>query len=503
MDAARDGLFHWTDVPLGPGAEVRETHSAVVVLLGDRAYKIKKPVDLGFLDFTSLESRRLACHRELALNRRMHPDVYVGVADVTGPDGAPCEHVLVMRRMPDERRLALLVRGGVDVRSDLRQLARDVAAFHASARTDEEISSCGSGEALAARWRSNTQGLRELAPLLVNQATLDQIEELALRYIAGRAPLLDARIRAGLVRDGHGDLLAEDIFCLADGPRALDCLDFDERLRWMDVLDDVATLAMDLERLGALQAAHSWLSDYAEFSGVRQPGSLSHHYIAYRAVMRAKVAAIVEHGSDQAGSAAAAEQTRTLALLGLSHLRAGRVRLILLGGGPASGKSTLAEGLGDAIPAAVLSSDRARKELSGIPPTQHMPAGYGEGIYTPELTSRTYQHLADQAQRLLALGETVVVDATFSTGEQRERLRSAAYLTSADVTELRCFAPKAALEGRLRSRATQPAAFSDADSDIAQHMAATTDPWPEAHAIDTQRAPADSLRLALRSLENE
>ena len=100
MDAARDGLFHWSDVPLGPGAAVRETHSAVVVLLGDRAYKIKKPLDLGFLDFRSVESRREACHRELALNRRMTPDVYIGVADVTGPDGAPCEHVLVMRRMP-------------------------------------------------------------------------------------------------------------------------------------------------------------------------------------------------------------------------------------------------------------------------------------------------------------------------------------------------------------------------------------------------------------------
>jgi aminoglycoside phosphotransferase family enzyme/predicted kinase len=500
MDVERDGFFHWANVPLGPDAEVRETHSAVVVLLGDRAYKIKKPVDLGFLDFRSIEARRVACHRELALNRRMAPDVYVGVADVTGPDGAPCEHVLVMRRMPGERRLALLVRSGVEVRSDLRQLARDVAAFHASARTDEAITSCGSAEALAARWRSNTEGLRELGPQLVTKATLDEIEELALRYVAGREPLLSSRMRAGLVRDGHGDLLAEDIFCLAEGPRALDCLDFDDRLRWMDVLDDVATLAMDLERLGALQAAQSWLSDYAEFSGVAQPGSLSHHYIAYRAVMRAKVAAIVERGSVQTDSAAAAEQTRTLALLGLSHLRAGRVRLILLGGVPASGKSTLAEGLGDAIPAAVLSSDRVRKELSGIPPTQHVHARFGEGIYTPEFTSRTYQRLADQAERLLALGETAIVDASFSTGEQRELLRSVGYLTATDVIELRCFAPQEALESRLRSRVAQPAAFSDADCDIAARMAATTDPWPEAQAIDTQGAPADSLRLAIRSL---
>jgi predicted kinase len=129
-----------------------------------------------------------------------------------------------------------------------------------------------------------------------------------------------------------------------------------------------------------------------------------------------------------------------------------------------------------------------------------MHARFGEGIYTPEFTSRTYKRLADQAEQLLALGETVVVDASFSNGRQRELLRSVGQLTSADVIELRCFAPKEALEDRLRSRAAQPAAFSDADSDIADRMAATTDPWPEAQAIDTQGTPADSLRLAIRSL---
>jgi len=139
----------------------------------------------------------------------MTPGVYIGVADVTGADGAPCEHVLVMHRMPDESRLALLVRNGVEVRTNLRQLARVVAAFHASAPTDQAITSCGSAEALAARWRSNTEGLRELGPMLVTKATLDEIEELALRYIAGREPLLSSRMRAGLVRDGHGDLLAD------------------------------------------------------------------------------------------------------------------------------------------------------------------------------------------------------------------------------------------------------------------------------------------------------
>jgi aminoglycoside phosphotransferase family enzyme/predicted kinase len=480
-------------------ATVRETHSAVVVLLGDRAYKVKKPVDLGFLDFRTRESRQLACHRELALNRRMAPDVYLGVADLVGPDGAPCDHVLVMRRMPDDRRLARLV-GEADVRGDIRRLARSVAVFHAAAQSSAEISRSGTQGALHDRWADNLRTLRELAPATVGRDTVDTIARLALRYVSGRGALLDSRIRAGLVRDGHGDLLADDIFCLPDGPRTLDCLDFDDHLRWMDVLDDVACLAMDLERLGAQGAAAALLDDYAEFSGLPQPQSLRHHYVAYRAVMRAKVAAI--RADAQQGTGHEDDEVALLCRIGLDHLRAGRVKLILVGGPPGSGKTTVANALADTLPAAVFSSDRIRKELSGLAPESHHASAFGTGIYTAEQTSRTYAELARHCATSLAMGESVVVDASFTTAGSRAHFREVALTCAADLVELRCSTTADVLGARLSRRAEAPAALSDADLDIGRRLASLADDWPQAFVVDTGGSPTESTALARTALES-
>ena len=484
----------------GWGAEVRETHSAVVVLLGDRAYKVKKPVDLGFLDFTSLASRGEAIARELRLNRRTAPDVYLGTLEVRDPDGALCEHLLVMRRMPEDRRLATLVRDGVDVGVPLRELARDLAAFHSTARSGPAIDACGTREALRGRWVDNVQSLREHPVDTAPPEILARVEELALEFVAGRGPLLQSRIDAGLLRDGHGDLLADDVFCLEDGPRALDCLDFADELRWMDVLDDAACLAMDLERLGDARAGQQFLHDYEEFSGRRQPPALRHHYTAYRAVMRAKVAAI-RAGAHGLSTGADADEVRRLLDIGLAHLRRGRVRLVLVGGGPGSGKSTLSSGLADRLGAVLMASDPERKALMGLDPTSHAPAAFGEGIYTREATERTYASLADRARVLLGLGETVVVDASFSSVAQRQLFRGVGTATSTPVAELVCTVAPEDLERRLLRRASVPDEHSDADLAIGRRLAAAADPWPEAVAVPTGGgSKAETLERALQLL---
>ena len=485
----------------GWGADVRETHSAVVVLLGDRAYKVKKPVDLGFLDFTTLASRRAAVSRELKLNRRTAPDVYLGTLEVRDPDGTVCDHLLVMRRMPEDRRLATLVRAGVDVAVPLRQLARDLAAFHSTARSGPAVDACGTPDALRGRWVDNVRGLRDHPVDTVPPELLDRVEQLALEFVAGREPLLQSRIHAGLVRDGHGDLLADDVFCLEDGPRALDCLDFADELRWMDVLDDAACLATDLERLGDPGAGQQFLHDYEEFSGRRQPPALRHHYTAYRAVMRAKVAAI-RAGAHGQPSGADADEGRQLIDIGLAHLLRGRVRLVLVGGGPGSGKSTLSSGLADRLGAVLMASDPERKALMGLDPTAHAPAAFGEGIYTREATERTYASLADRARVLLGLGETVVVDASFSSAAQRDLFRRVGEATSTPVAALVCTATPEQLERRLLRRADVPDEHSDADLAIGRRLTAAADPWPEAVEVPTgEGSKAETLERALRSLE--
>lgn len=478
---------------MGPWAEIRETHSSVVIFLGDRVYKVKKPVNLGFLDFTTREARRRICHDEVELNRRLAPDVYQGVADVLGPDGRPCEHLVVMRRMPEERRLATMVRLGQPVEECVRRIARMLAAMHGSARRGPEIDRQGAREALRARWTAGFEQVRALPDPAVDADTVGAIERLTLRFLDGRERLFATRITEGRVVEGHGDLMAEDIFCLDDGPRILDCLEFDERLRSLDGLDDAAFLAMDLERLGAPRLAESFLHRYAEFSGDPSPPSLWHHYVAYRAFVRAKVACL-RHWQ---GSPAAAWEARDLARLTLRHLQAGAVTLVLVGGLPGTGKSTVAAAVGDRLGYPVLNSDRIRKELACLAPEQPAAAPFGEGLYSQEWTRRTYHELLARAETLLRHGEPVVLDASWTDAASRADAREVARRTSSDVVELRCAAPSQVSAERLARRTR---GVSDADQAIADAMAARTAPWPEAVEIDTGSGPDQALDQALAAI---
>jgi uncharacterized protein len=455
-------------------ASVVETHISVVVLIGDRVYKLKKPVSLGFLDFSSRELREQACRREVELNRRLAPDVYLGVADVIGEDGRVCDHLVVMRRMPPGRRLATLVREGDPLDGPLSDIARRLTVFHAKAATADTIAAAGRSDAVQAIWEASFAELAPFAGSVLDLERCNRVEYLVRRYLAGRSALFDRRIRIGAVRDGHGDLQAEDIFCLDDGPRILDCIEFDDRLRHGDVAADVAFLAMDLERLGAPEAATYFLACYREFAGETYPDSLIHHYIASRAHVRCKVACL-RHSQGDTESAAAA---RTLLDLGLRHLEAARVRLVLVGGLPGTGKSTVAAGLADATGWSVLRSDEIRKDIAGIGHTTAAVAAPGEGLYRPELSEATYENMLERARTALELGETVVLDASWSAERHRERARQLADATDSDLVELRCVAPPATAEQRIRDRLAAGHGPSDATPAVLAAMTAAFDSWP-------------------------
>jgi aminoglycoside phosphotransferase family enzyme/predicted kinase len=466
------------DAPPLPRAEVRETHTAVVLFVGDRAYKVKKPLDMGFLDYTTVAARRAACEREVALNRRFAPDVYLGVGEIRSPDTDVPEPVVVMRRMPTERRLSQLVRGGATVDEVLRAVARLLAMRHADAPRSPEVAEQGTRNALSSRWEASFTQVRALAGDSPVPDGVEEVELLVHRYLAGREQLFDTRIEQGRVVDGHGDLLTEDIFCLDDGPRVLDCLEFDDHLRYVDGLDDAAFLAMDLEQLGAPEAAAFFLAQYSEYSGDPAPPSLWHHYVAYRAFVRAKVSLI----QARQGAPGAQMAARRLVMTALRHLRTSAVGLTLVGGLPGSGKSTLSGALADRLGVTLLSSDRLRKELAGIPAEESAAAGYGEGLYTPEWTAKTYAALLERASALLSAGESVVLDATWSHAGQREAAQRTAERTSADLVALHCQVPDDVSAARLNTRG--PGA-SDADVDVATAMAAAEPPWAEAVTVDT------------------
>ena len=479
-------------------AAVRETHVSTVFFVGDRVYKLKKPVKLDFLDFSTAAERERVCRREVELNRRLAPDVYLGVAEVLGVDGLPCDHLVVMRRMPDERRLSTLILRRQSVEGCLRDVARDVAAFHSHADTSAEIEAGGSVDTVRANWESSFATMQPFVGSILPTDVASRIEQFARRYLDGRGPLFADRIARGKVRDGHGDLLADDIFCLDDGPRILDCIEFDDRLRYGDVLADVAFLAMDLERVGAADLGKRFLAWYREFAGENYPETLAEHYIGYRADVRAKVACV----RASQGDAAAQDQAQQLLQIAHDHLARGRVVLAIVGGLPGTGKSTLAHGLSDQLGWTVLRSDEVRKDLAGLGHLARATDDYGKGLYDERTTAKTYDALLDRARSLLELGEPVILDVSWSTADWREKARAVARDTSSELLELRCDAPVELARKRLVARARAGIDASDANSEIAARMAAAADPWPTAITVDTSSGREEAVIAGVAALDS-
>ncbi|MEJ5256511.1 MAG: AAA family ATPase, partial [Acidimicrobiales bacterium] len=436
-----------------------------------------------FLDYSTRELREAACHREVELNRRLAPDAYLGVADVTDPDGQRCDHLVVMRRMPPERRLAQLVRDrAADLPDQLDALAEVLARFHASAERGPHIDAAASPDAVAQLWDRNLVELHEVAAGLLDERSVDRAGELGRRFIAGRAPLFEERIAGGWICDGHGDLQAEDVFCVPEGPQILDCIDFDDTLRYGDVALDVAFLAMDLERLGAPDEARAFLHGYERHSGAELPAPLVHLYLAHRALVRAKVHCLrAREGLDDTS----ATQAAALVELAARHLEQARVRLILIGGTPGTGKSTVAGALGDELGATLLNSDVIRKATAGIPPGEHHEIPFETGLYASEVTDALYRRLVELARSELERGRSVVLDASWRSAAHRQLARQAARDTMSDLVELRCVAPAEIAAARITRRLAAGTGVSDATPAIAARMADTFDAWPEAGELDT------------------
>jgi len=475
-----------------PDADLLETHISTVAFDGDVVHKRKKDVRFPFVDLSSPERREAICRREVELNRHFSSDVYLGVEEVVDEDGVVVDHAVRMRRMPADRRLSTLVRTKADIGECLRQIARLMAVAHADASINDEIASVATPRALLHLWVQNLTELEPFAPEPLDRASLEEIGRLADQYLTGRAKLLTERIRRGRVVDGHGDLLADDIYCLDDGPRVLDCLEFDDRLRWGDVLYDVGFLAMDLERLGRRDLAEAFMGWYREFSAETHPASLEHHYIAYRALVRSKISCL-------RGSPADHDEARAYLAQCVRHLRAGQIRLFVVGGLPGTGKSTLAMNVGDELDWAVLRSDELRKQRAGIAPSVRAAARFKEGLYSPSVTDATYQALFEEARLMLEDGQSTVIDASFSRAQWRRAAAELARDTASELIEVRCVLPTDIARDRLTQRAATQSDPSDADASVAAAMTLEFDAWPTATEVDT-RPPRSVVAARVRKL---
>ena len=477
------------------GTVLVQTQTACLLMTGSLVLKWKKPVDLGFVDFSSRADRVLACQHELDLNRRLAGDVYLGVGEALGPEDIVQEPYLLMRRLPARLRLTTLIRQGRPVLEHVDALARLLADFHSSCDIPADAATLAAPARLRRLWQEALAVLREHAPAVAVTADLHLAITLVDGYLLGRTTLLRERVQTGRVRDGHGDLLADDVFCLPDGPRVLDCLDVDPQLRCGDVVADVAFLAMDLEHLGDVTAAHRLWEQYRLHSGEHHPQTLVHFYTAYRAAVRAKVCCLRADQLPPGGARASQlREAADLAGLALRHLEQTRVTLTLLGGLPGSGKSTLAEAVTAVGDSTLLSSDLVRHELRGHRVDRDDQEPHAGPEYAAETTDEVYRTMLHRARIELARGVSVVLDASWTTEAHRRAARALATETSSVLIEVQCQVTDDVAAARTRERG--PAHDAHATAAVRTAMRVRTDAWPTATCMDT----AGPLSVAVAGL---
>ena len=461
----------------GDGIELHETHISWVILAGSFAYKIKKPVDFGFLDFTTRERRLADCADEIRLNRRLCPDVYLGIVDVVERDGGyflggpgrPVEPAVWMRRLPERGMLpAMLARQAVGPQL-VRRIARQLAAFHTVAATGLGVDEYGSLATVRANWDENFAQTARFVGRTIPPAIHARILEFVERFLAENRELLERRVARGRIREGHGDLHAGSICVEGRRVHLFDCLEFAPRFRCSDVAAEVAFLAMDLDHCGRADLAADFVDEYVRRSGDAYLPRLLAFYKCYRAYVRGKVTGLRLDEPGLTSEDRSAIEAEARAYFDLAWAYAGGLggpTIVVTMGLPGSGKTTLARGLARHLGLVYLSSDVVRKSLAGLRLTDHRVSAFGRGIYGQSMTRRTYATIRRRAQRWRRRGCSVVVDATFGHAAERDAIRRVAARSGARLCVLICQADEATIRRRLAARETDFLNASDARLDI-------------------------------------
>ena len=453
--------------------QLRETHISWVILAGNFVYKLKKPVNLGFADFSTLEQREHDCREEVRLNRRLAPDVYLGLVHVVTRggryfafgDGQPVEPAVRMRRLPEDGMLpGLLARDQVDTRL-MRRIARRLARFHASAPTGRGVDEHGSIATIRGNWDGNFRESKPFVGRLLTAERDERIRAYVQGFLRHNRALLEQRVAHGRIREGHGDLHLASI-CL-DGSRLVlfDCIEFAARFRCSDVAAEVAFLAMDLEHRGRADLASAFVDAYVRFSGDEHVRQLLGFYIAYRAFVRGKVLGMRLHEPGLAPQEARDIADDATAYFDLAWAYAGGFAgpvLLMSMGLPGSGKTTLAEALAARLGLVHISSDRLRKELAGLAATTPQREAFGAGVYDPAMTRRTYQAMVRRAGQWLRRGRSVVLDATYGNPDERAAVRRLAGRLGVRLVPLLADVEERVILDRMRIRETQSGVTSDA-----------------------------------------
>jgi len=444
--------------------KTRETHISKVFLTGRYAYKIKKPVDLGFLDFTTLEKRCHYCHQEVTLNRRLAPDVYLGVIPIalknnryvlSGP-GRPVEYAVKMRQLPDECSMRRMLRRGIIDATKMNQLAARLVAFYQQAAVDEKKIPIGSWETVYANCEENFSQTEKFIGEILDERMFQIIQHATRSFLQRRKALFAERIANEKVRDCHGDLRTGHVY-FAKGIKIIDCLEFNDRFRYADIACDLAFLAMDIDSEGFPEIDQQLLESFTRCSNDDDIFVLIDFYKCYRALVRVKVNCLSLKESGLGGYERRRLVRETDKYMELAYRYAvniSRPTLWIICGMIGSGKSTIAERLSKILNIKVLRSDVIRKDLFGFQPDASVDVPFGEGIYSEEVNRLTYGKLLMLAQEEVKKGCSVILDATFNNRRYRSEAQRLSKDLDTDLIFVECTASLPIIRQRLSARET-------------------------------------------------
>jgi uncharacterized protein len=448
-----------------------QTHISHLFLTGRQVYKIKKPLDLGFLDFTTLARRRHFCRQEVLLNRRLTEDLYLGVVAITSSGekfringrGRVREYAVLMREMPQERMMDHLLADGRVTKKEIRALVRRLVPFYQQARTGKGIDPFGRIEIIVKNTEENFLQTRPYLGSLITLKAADRLHFRCRAFLKRNPDLFQKRIREGRIRDCHGDLHSGNI-CLEEKVQIYDCIEFNHRFRYADIASDLAFLAMDLDYYGCPDLSTLLIREYTRLSGDRDLPRVLHFYKAYRAHVRAKVHAFAAGdlelpAADRKSHRRAAKNYFRLAVRYGDQLPI--PQLVVVFGLMGTGKTTLARALAEKTGWAVFSSDEVRKKLRGLSPTTKKWEPFGQGIYSEEMSRRTYDRMREAAWKRLQRGKSVILDGSYKRQGERLALMDLAETAGAEIRFIECRVPVTVIQQRLEQRNREKNVVSD------------------------------------------
>lgn len=453
--------------------ELIETHISWVILTGQFVYKIKKPVNFGFLDFSTLDKRKFYCEEELRLNRRLAPDIYLDVIPISGSTDNPrldgtgevLDYAVKMKQFPRQIELDQLLNRGELNNKIIDSTAVLVAEFHLAIDVAEDDSDFGKPGIVIKPIRENFSQIRERIKDEVTLNKLTQIEQWSEDRFGKIKAILKQRKSQGFVRECHGDLHLRNLAWYQDKPLAFDCLEFNPNFRWIDIISEIAFLIMDLEDHQQAALGQRFLNQYLEISGDYAGCRVLNFYLVYRAMVRAKVAAIrsQQQGIKKEDMNSAITEFNNYLELALKYTQQHPPFLLITSGVSGSGKSTFSAPISEKLGAIRIRSDVERKRLFNISMELQFQNKIAQGIYSEAATEKTYLKLLELAETLLRAGYPVIVDATFSTYSQRQRFKQLADKSNCRFIILEFIATNKTLQQRITKRKND---ISDADLNV-------------------------------------